>query len=110
MSILRKAADGATEGNADYWYGVIEPYGGTLVPELHYHQFGAREAAHKWEGTVVLVAVRILEDEDGEYWPLPSYSKKEDEDAAKLAESEVAVAESKQRFEEAMAREVAKGQ
>ena len=103
MTLLRKAAEGSIEGDPpDYWYGVIEPYGGTLWPVLHYTQYAAREAAKKMGGEVVLVAVRVLEDEDGEAWPLPDYGSKAGEEAASLKDSEEAVEDARKTFEDAL--------
>ena len=103
LNLLRKAAEGAVESDPpDYWYGVVEPCGGTLCPTLHYTQHAAREEAAKWGGNVVLVAVRVLENEDGEAWPLPNYGDKAGEEAASLRESEIALEESCKTFEDAL--------
>lgn len=57
----------ATESNPDYWYGVVDGFGGTLWPTLFLYQSEAKKCADELQGTVVIVAARILEDADGEY-------------------------------------------
>lgn len=57
---------GATEGAPDYWYGVVEPFAGALWRELCVHRSEAEKIAKDLGGRIVIVAARILEDEDGE--------------------------------------------
>jgi len=57
---------GATEGEPDYWYGVVEGFAGSLWPTLFVHKSQAEKCAKEVEGQVVIVAARILEDEGGE--------------------------------------------
>jgi hypothetical protein len=58
---------GATEGEPDYWYGVVEGMAGSLWGQLFIHKDEAAKCAAELEGHVVIVAARILEDEDGEH-------------------------------------------
>lgn len=58
---------GAVEGDPDYWYGVVEPHAGSLWCELFATKSGADECAKSLEGSVVVVAARILEDADGDH-------------------------------------------
>ncbi len=103
MKFLRKHAEGATEGRADYWYGVIESTGGTMWGQLFFDEDEARKAAKDLGGgEVVILACRPLEDEEGELWPLPVRTK-----AMELAESEQAVEESRKIFEETILRATA---
>lgn len=104
MQFLRKHAEGATEGRADYWYGVIESIGGTMVDTLFYSEHDARKAADEFGGgQVVIFACRPLEDAEGEHWPLPVRTKE-----MELAESAQAVADSRKTLEDAIARSKAK--
>jgi hypothetical protein len=58
---------GAVEGEkADYWYGAVDGFVGALWPQLFSEHFRAAECAKDLEGHVVIVAVRILEDEEGD--------------------------------------------
>lgn len=57
---------GATEGSPDYWYGVVEPFAGSLWCQLCVHKSDADKIAADLGGRVVIVAARILEDADGE--------------------------------------------
>lgn len=97
MKFLRKHAEGSTEAAPDYWYAVIEGFGGTMWPTLFYSEHDAHEAAATLEGTVVLIAARVLEDEEGEYWPLPVRTPE-----IELAEAEQDVEEARQIFEATM--------
>ena len=56
----------ATEGEPDYWYGVVEPHAGSLWWELFLYKSKAQKLADELGGRVVIVAARILEDEDGD--------------------------------------------
>ena len=57
---------GATEGEPDYWYGAVCGFAGSLWPELFTDKRAAAKCAKEIDGRVVLVAVRILHDTDGE--------------------------------------------
>ncbi len=63
---LKELLKRATEGDPDYWYGVVEPFAGSLWCELCVSKSRADEIAKELGGRVVVVAARILEDEDGE--------------------------------------------
>ena len=63
---LRPLLERSTEGDPDYWYGVIEPPAGSLWMELCVTKSRADEIAKDLGGRVVIVAARILEDADGE--------------------------------------------
>ena len=57
----------AVEGEPDYWYGVVDGFVGSLWCQLCATKAEADKLAADLEGTVVIVAARILEDEDGEH-------------------------------------------
>jgi hypothetical protein len=100
MNFLRKHAEGATEGDPDYWYGVIESTGGNLWGQLCYSEHEATKLADELGGgMVVIVACRVLEDDEGDHWPLPVRTEK-----MELAEAEQAVEQSRKVFEETMQR------
>lgn len=63
---LRDILPTAVEGEPDYWYGVVDGFGGALWPQLYLYKHEADKAATDLQGQVVIVAARILEDEDGE--------------------------------------------
>lgn len=63
---LKELLKTATEGEPEYWYGVVEPFAGALWGELCVSKSRADEIAKDLGGRVVVVAARILEDEDGE--------------------------------------------
>lgn len=58
--------DHAVEGEPDYWYGVVEPFAGSLWCQLCVTKSEADKIAADLGGRVVIVAARILEDEDGD--------------------------------------------
>lgn len=57
----------ATEGDPDYWYGVVEPFAGSLWCQLCATKSEADKLAADLDGSVVFVVARILEDEDGDH-------------------------------------------
>ena len=57
----------ATEGDPDYWYGVVEPFAGSLWCHLCVTKSQADKIAADLGGRVVIVAARILEDEEGDH-------------------------------------------
>lgn len=59
--------DDVVEGKPDYWYGVVDGFGGSLWPTLFIYRKDAAKCAKELQGTVVIVAARILEDGDGEH-------------------------------------------
>lgn len=62
--ILEKAED----GRPDYWYGVVDPFSGSLWSVLYPFHADAKKCADEiGGGTVVLVSARILVDSEGEY-------------------------------------------
>lgn len=63
---LAKILEYATEGNPDYWYGVVEPFAGSLWPVLCVTKSEADKIATELGGSVVIVAARILEDDEGD--------------------------------------------
>lgn len=99
MRFLRKHAEGALEGDPSYMYGVVEGCGGTLWPVLCYSESEARKLADELDGSIVIVASRILENEDGDSWPLPVRTR-----AIEEKESADALEESRVMFEEALKR------
>lgn len=64
---LRSIMPDAIEGDPDYWYGVVDGFAGSLWNELFVYKSQADRVAKDIDGTVVIVAARILEDADGEY-------------------------------------------
>lgn len=64
---LKDILDHATEGDPDYWYGVVDGFAGSLWPTLFLYQSEAKKCADNMRGTVVIVAARILEDDNGDY-------------------------------------------
>ncbi len=57
----------AVEGKPDYWYGVVDGFAGSLWSQLFLTKADAAKVAEDLQGSVVIVAARILEDEDGEH-------------------------------------------
>jgi hypothetical protein len=57
---------GAVEGAPDYWYGAVDGFAGALWPQLFTSKMDADKCAKDIEGRVVIVAARILEDENGD--------------------------------------------
>ncbi len=74
---LKPILERSVEGVPYYWYGVVEPFAGSLWSELCVSKSQADEIAKNLGGRVVIVAARILEDENGEQiepanWLTPS--------------------------------------
>lgn len=63
---LKDILPDSVEGTPDYWYGVVDGFAGSLWSELFPYYSKAKERADELEGQVVVVAARILEDEEGE--------------------------------------------
>lgn len=99
MKHLRKHCEGANEGQPEYYYGVIDGFGGSIWPVLHFSESDARKAAKDLHGRVVIVAVRPIEDAEGEDWPLPVRTRE-----MEIAEAEAEMKEAEEIFNEVIAR------
>lgn len=63
---LKPILEKSTEGTPDYFYGVLDGFSGSLWNELFPFRRDAAKAAKKLHGRVVIVAAKVLEDEEGE--------------------------------------------
>ena len=64
---LKEILPRSVEGEPQYWYGVIDGYAGALWDQLFVFKSHADKAAKDLDGYVVIVSVRVLEDEEGDY-------------------------------------------
>lgn len=55
----------------DIRFGVVDGWVGALWSEVFSRREDAERCAETLEGSVVLVSLRVLEDAEGELWPLP---------------------------------------
>ena len=71
-SRVRDHVAGAVEGDIEtILFAVTDGFVGKLWPQVYECLEQAQDAATTLEGQVVLVSLRILEDAEGDSWPLP---------------------------------------
>jgi hypothetical protein len=95
---------GATEGDQEYFYGVVDGFCGGLWNELFMDRFSAERAAATLEGTVVVVACRIMEMDDGEFLVPPTLEERVEAREREQVELGEAVEDARGRLEDALSR------